>query len=272
MLKTIIKSTLAVTALFSFAQTVNAAHSTYSPMAPRQLSVKASHADYSYGLSILPGNSIDSIEVLNRNVFWRGNYLVFDRYLLRPVAHAYAKLPNFAKDGVHNFFSNISDLNNTVNNPLVGRFKDSSISISRFTINSTLGLLGLIDVAKHMGLEQKSMSMNTVLGKAGVDQGEYFMLPALGPTTERNIHGSLADSWTFAPFNVWTSAALHVVEAIDIRARLIDQEELIDKSVDPYAQMRQIYLMYQEGQVNPEASMEVKKDENVEEFLDEIDG
>ena len=81
MLKTIIKSTLAVTALFSFAQTVNAAHSTYSPMAPRQLSVKASHADYSYGLSILPGNSIDSIEVLNRNVFWRGNYLVFDRYL-----------------------------------------------------------------------------------------------------------------------------------------------------------------------------------------------
>ena len=65
---------------------------------------------------------------------------------------------------------------------------------------------------------------------------------------------------------------MHVVEAIDIRARLIDQEELIDKSVDPYAQMRQIYLMYQEGQVNPEASMEVKKDENVEEFLDEIDG
>ena len=97
MLKTIIKSTLAVTALFSFAQTVNAAHSTYSPMAPRQLSVKASHAYYSYGLSILPGNSIDSIEVLNRNVFWRGNYLVFDRYLLRPVAHAYAKLPNFIK-------------------------------------------------------------------------------------------------------------------------------------------------------------------------------
>ena len=59
---------------------------------------------------------------------------------------------------------------------------------------------------------------------------------------------------------------------MDIRARLLDQEELIDKSVDPYAQMRQIYLMYQEGQVNPEASMEVKKDENVEEFLDEIDG
>lgn len=110
------------TALISFAllSEASASHSNYSPMAPRQISVKASHADYSYGLSVLPGNSVDSIEYINKNAFWKLNYVVLDRYLLRPVAHGYSKLPDFAKSSVHNFFSNLSDLNNTVNNVLVG--------------------------------------------------------------------------------------------------------------------------------------------------------
>ena len=97
------------TALISFAllSEASASHSNYSPMAPRQISVKASHADYSYGLSVLPGNSVDSIEYINKNAFWKLNYVVLDRYLLRPVAHGYSKLPDFAKSTVHNFFSNL---------------------------------------------------------------------------------------------------------------------------------------------------------------------
>ena len=83
MIKKILCTALVSFSLFSEA---NASHSNYSPMAPHQISVKASHADYSYGLSILPGNSIDSIEYINKNAFWKLNYVVLDRYLLRPVA------------------------------------------------------------------------------------------------------------------------------------------------------------------------------------------
>lgn len=268
MIKKVLLSALISLALISEA---SASHSNYSSMAPRQISVKASHADYSYGLSVLPGNSIDSIEYINRNAFWKLNYVVLDRYLLRPVAHVYSKLPDFAKSSVHNFFSNISDLNNTVNNALVGEPVSSGVSLGRFTINSTVGLLGLIDVAKHVGLEQKSMSMNTVMGKAGVDQGAYIMIPAYGPTTERGIHASAADNWPYYFVTPWTSIACTVINGIDERASLIPQEEAIDKAVDPYAQLRQVYLMYQEGRVNPDVSMENKEDKNVDSYLDEID-
>ena len=104
MIKKILCTALVSFALFSEA---NASHSNYSPMAPRQISVKASHADYSYGLSILPGNSIDSIEYVNKNAFWKLNYVVLDRYLLRPVAHGYSKLPDLAKSSVHNFLTEL---------------------------------------------------------------------------------------------------------------------------------------------------------------------
>lgn len=268
MIKKILCTALVSFSLFSEA---NASHSNYSPMAPHQISVKASHADYSYGLSILPGNSIDSIEYINKNAFWKLNYVVLDRYLLRPVAHGYSKLPYLAKSSVHNFFSNLSELNNTVNNVLVGDPISSGVSLGRFTINSTVGLLGFIDVAKHMGLEQKSMSMNTVMGKAGVDQGAYIMVPAYGPTTERSIHASAVDNLPYYFITPWTSIACTVINGIDVRASLIPQEEAIDKAVDPYAQLRQVYLMYQEGKVNPNASMENKEDKDVESYLDEID-
>ena len=122
-----------------------------------------------------------------------------------------------------------------------------------------------------MGIEQKAMSLNTVAGKAGVDQGEYLMVPVLGPTTERGLVTNTADSWPYMFLNPYAAAAAFAVQAVDTRASLIPQEEMVDKAVDPYAQMRQIYLMHQEGKVNPEASMENKADENVDEYLEEID-
>ncbi|WP_281071997.1 MlaA family lipoprotein [Succinivibrio dextrinosolvens] len=246
-------------------------HSNYSPMAPRQLTYKASHADYSYGLTILPGNSIDSIEGFNRNLPWQTNYYVLDRYILRPVAHGYAMLPQFSRTGIHNFIGNVGELNNTVNNLFLGNFADSGISVSRFAINSTIGILGLFDVATPMGIERREMSFDTVQGRAGADSGAYLMIPAMGPSTERALHGTVVDAWPtyFVSFPI--SLAFNAISVIDTRAGLIPQEEMIDNSVDPYAQVRTAYLQYHEGKVNPNAAMENKKDENVEEFLDEID-
>ncbi len=264
-------ASLAVTLALFLGGTAHAFHSNYSPMAPRQLTYKASHADYSYGLTVLPGNSIDSIEGLNRNGPWQTNYYVLDRYILRPVAHGYAKLPQFSRTGIHNFIGNVGELNNTVNNLFLGNFADSGISISRFAINSTIGILGLFDVATPMGIERREMSFDTVQGRAGADSGAYLMIPAMGPSTERAIHGTLVDAWPtylVPPLIGWTFKAISV---IDTRAGLIPQEEMIDNAVDPYAQVRTAYLQYREGKVNPDAAMENKKDENVEEFLEEID-
>ena len=89
-----------------------AARSTYNPMVPRQLKIESAQNDYTYGYSILSGNAIDTLEVPNRVVGWTLNYEIFDRYLLRPVAHGYAALPQPVQLGVGNFFSNIAELDN----------------------------------------------------------------------------------------------------------------------------------------------------------------
>lgn len=269
-LKLLLVSLPLVIASFCSSEAI-AAHSSYSPMAPRQISVKAREQDYSYGLTVLPGNSIDSIEWVNRNVGWKINYVILDGYILRPVAHTYAKLPEFSRTGVHNFFSNITDLNNTLNNLLYAEFSNSGVSLSRFCINSTVGVLGLFDVASALGIEKKELSMNTLLGKYGVDQGAYLMVPGMGPATERSLNASAIDKWPYYFITPWGAIACFVVNGIDERSRLIPQEEFIDKSIDSYAQLKQVYLMYQEGKVNPESSMQNKEDKNIDEYLDEID-
>ena len=246
-------------------------HANQNPMSPRKLSVEATNRDYSFGLTVLPGNTIDSVEGFNRAGPWRMNYYVLDKYILRPVAVGYSKLPSFARTGVHNFISNVGELNNTVNNVFVGRFADSGISLSRLLINTTIGVLGLFDVAGAMGINSRQMSFDTVEGIAGVDSGSYIMVPAMGPTTHRALHGTAVDSWPMMLVPPFVSFAFTAVSAVDTRAGLLGQDEVVSNSLDPYAQTRQMYLQYREGKVNPDAAMKVSRDENVEEFMDEID-
>lgn len=252
-------------------QAVMARHSNYSPMAPRTISAESSKKDFSFGLTKLPGNSVDSLEAVNRNGPWVVNYWVLDRYFLRPIAHGYSHLPEFSKTGIHNFFANISDLTGSVDNLALGQVTDSSLSFCRFSLNTTVGLLGLFDVASSFGIERRPMNMSTVLGRYGVDQGLYLMVPGIGPSTERDVHGSMFDSWPYMAVDGGIGFVLKFIDVIDTRAALIPQEKLIDNAVDSYAQMRQIYLMHAQGKVDPNAAMDVQEDKNVEEFIDEID-
>lgn len=264
-------------ALLALAMTLpaHAQHMSLNPMAPRQIYKELSNADYSYGYTILPGNSIDGIEPFNRYVGWSVNYYALDRYFLRPLAHGYSHLPEFMRDGVDNFFSNISDVNATVNNLFLGQFADSGTSFARFFINSTIGLLGLFDPATHLGIKQRSMSFDTVMGRYGADQGEYLMLPFYGPGTERSVEGGAVDSWYYyligEPF---ITAACYLIKGINTRAKFISQEKFVDDAVDPYATMRQLYLSYEQGLVDPNAA-ENKGDNdksNIDEsYLDEVD-
>lgn len=275
-IKTIRKAvgTLVATIAFTALGSVNAwaAHGQYNPMMPRQLSQESAQADYSYGFSILSGHAIDSLDAPNR-AMWFLNYDIFDHYILRPVAHGYAALPQGFQDSVGNFLNNLTEINNVPNNLLVGEPGASGVSLSRFVVNSTIGILGFFDVASHMGLTYSPMQMRTVLGKAEVEQGPFIMIPAYGPTTARDLHGDTIDGLPFFMLSWPITLGKWAVDGIHSRAQLIPQEGVVDNAIDPYIQTRDVFLMYDENKVKPMAEGEVESEDNFDEsLLDEIDG
>lgn len=249
-----------------------AAHGAYNPMMPRQLSEKAASADYTYGYSVLSGHAIDTLEGPNRYM-WYLNYDILDKYILRPVSHGYAYLPQGVQNSVGNFFNNLDEINNVPNNLLVGEFAASGTSLVRLAINSTIGILGFFDVASYIGIKHTPMNMATVLGKGKVEQGPFMMIPAYGPTTARDLHGDIIDGLPWYAVSWPITAAKFVIRGIHDRAQLIDQEPVLDNSIDPYIFTRDAYLMYDENKVNPIQEGEVTDtDDFDDEFLEEIDG
>ncbi len=261
---------LAIPLALSFS--AEASRSILNPMAPRVIHQQAYEQDYSYGYSILQGNAIDSLETPNRVVGWTLNYEIFDRYFLRHVARGYSQLPSGVQNSVGNFLFNLTELNNIVNNALLADAQASAISLGRFGINSTLGILGLFDVASELGLERQPMAMETVLGRAGTEQGPYLMVPLYGPATARDVHGDMADSWPYMFVPFYVKLAQWCLSGVHTRAMLLDQEGVVDKAIDPYAATRDIYLSYNEGLVDPDAAMRADEEPAFDEsYLDEID-
>lgn len=249
-----------------------AAHGAYNPMMPRQLSEKAASADYTYGYSVLSGHAIDTLEGPNRYM-WYLNYDILDKYILRPVSHGYAYLPQGVQNSVGNFFNNLDEINNVPNNILVGELAASGTSLVRLAINSTIGILGFFDVASYIGIKHTPMNMATVLGKGKVEQGPFMMIPAYGPTTARDLHGDIIDGLPWYAVSWPITTAKFVIRGIHNRAQLIDQEPVLDNSIDPYIFTRDAYLMYDENKVNPIQEGEVTDtDDFDDEFLNEIDG
>lgn len=249
-----------------------AAHSTYNPMQPRQLSAKAAQADYTYGYSILAGHSIDTLDEPNR-VMWYLNYDILDRYIFGPAAHVYGALPRGFQDAMGNFFSNLDELNNVPNNLLVGEPGHAATSVGRFAINSTIGLLGFFDVATDMGLEAHPMGMDTVLSKAGMVPGAYIMMPAYGPTTARGVNSDMVDGIPWFAVSFPITFGKGIIRGLHNRAQLIPQEDLLRNSMDSYVTARDAYLMHMDNTANPVQEGVVESEDDFDEsMLDEIDG
>ncbi len=235
----------------------------------------------SHGYAYLPQgvqNSVgnffnnDTLEGPNRYM-WYLNYDILDKYILRPVSHGYAYLPQGVQNSVGNFFNNLDEINNVPNNLLVGEFASSGTSLVRLAINSTIGILGFFDVASYIGIKHTPMNMATVLGKGKVEQGPFMMIPAYGPTTARDLHGDIIDGLPWYAVSWPITTAKFVIRGIHNRAQLIDQEPVLDNSIDPYIFTRDAYLMYDENKVNPIQEGEVTDtDDFDDELLDEIDG
>ena len=221
-------------------------------------------------------DSKDPFEPLNRT-FWDFNYDILDKYILRPTAVAYVDyMPQVARTGLLNMAENLEEPSNSLNNLLQGKLDGTFISLGRFMLNSTVGLLGLFDVASEIGLEPANEGFGEVLGKWGVGTGAYLMIPAMGPSDIRSSVGDFVDT-SYSPIdglNLYFGILRIGINALEGRASLIQQEQTLNSSADPYAFVKSAYFQNLEfkvtdGKVETSAEEEQFEDD-LDDFLDDL--
>ncbi len=183
----------------------------------------------------------DPFENINRKTFEFNQNL--DEKILKPTAKFYSKFPPRVKNGITNFFNNLEEVDTCVNQLLQGKPKKSANDLTRFLINSTVGLGGFIDVASTMGLERHEEDFGQTLAVWGVGEGPYIMLPGLGPSTLRDTFSKPVSSFLSVTFHMTetdVNIALKSIDAIETRERLLDVESLL--SGDKYAFVKDAYI------------------------------
>ena len=139
-----------------------------------------------------PSEIKDCFEKINRATFAFNQTL--DGLIFKPVASVYRKLPSPMKSGVSNSLDNLSNLVTIPNNIIQGDFKSAGINTGRFIVNTTVGVLGLMDVATGIGMvEYEKEDYGQSLAKHGVGPGCYVVLPVLGPSTARDTLSTAAN-------------------------------------------------------------------------------
>jgi phospholipid-binding lipoprotein MlaA len=204
----------------------------------------------------------DPWEGFNRKVFVFND--TFDRYLLKPLARGYmVVMPDWADRGLYNFFGNLTEPRVIVNGLLQGKFRQAGSDGLRFVLNSTVGLLGFIDVASRFDLRKHDEDFGQSLGVWGLSSGPYLVLPLLGPSTVRDGVG-LAPDFMLDPIaridEDETRYAVIGFKAVIVRAHLLSSEKLI--SGDRYLFIRDAYLQNREF---------LTKGQTRDPFLDESD-
>ena len=190
--------------------------------------------------------------------------MAVDDIILEPIAKGYNKLPSPVKTGTSNFTSNIGTLLSIPNNILQGNFKQLGHSVGSFTINSTVGILGILNPAEKIGLKPHKEDVGQTLGTYGIGTGCYFVLPILGPTTARDSIGLIADTF-IDPFahvtlrekelfstsgNSMDYYTIRATTAVDFRADNEKNFESLEKnSLDLYSSLKSIYLQDRENKI-----------------------
>lgn len=198
-------------------------------------------------------NPRDPFEGFNRAMFNFNDAL--DEHALKPVATAYQEnLPSVVQTGIGNFFGNIGDIWTAVNNLLQGKVADGASDFMRVAINSTFGLLGLIDIGSDVGLQKHKQDFGATLGVWGVGSGPYVVLPFFGPTTMRDAAALpidySGDLWQNAtPIKLRNTGS--VLRVVDKRAVLLDASNLLeDAALDRYEFVRDAYLQRRASQIS----------------------
>ena len=201
-----------------------------------------------------PGQVKDCFERLNRTTFKLNQ--VLDAAIIEPIAKAYRVLPPPIRTGTSNALDNVSNLITIPNNILQGELKKAGINTVRLIINTTVGVVGIFNVAQKMGFpEYEKEDYGQTLGTMGIGPGCYVVLPVLGPSTVRDTAGSFinifgGDPWYNASINGNNEflsksqyVATKVLAGVDFRAKNIDSIDNLEKnSMDFYASVRSLYL------------------------------
>ena len=208
----------------------------------------------------------DPLEDLNRKTYEFNEKL--DSIILKPTAELYSKFPPKVKQGVTNFFNNLEEIDTSVNQLLQGKPKKSLNDLTRFVINSTIGIGGLFDVASKMGLERHEEDFGQTLAVWGVPEGPYIMLPFLGPSTLRDTASRPVSSFLSVTFHMTdtdVNIALKSVDALETRERLLDVESLM--SGDKYSFVRDAYMQSMEYEIKDGIDVEDEFVDDMEDFL-----
>ena len=225
------------------------------------------------------GQIKDCFEPLNRATFALNQSL--DKIIFKPVAKAYRILPSPVRAGTSNALDNLSSVVTIPNNLLQGEFKKAGINTGRFVINTTIGVIGIFDIAEMIGFpEYEKEDYGQTLGSYGIGPGCYLVLPVIGPSTVRDTVGSLAnltggDAWYnvtvandthhFSDFDYWGT---RISAGIDFRAKNIDSFDNLERnSIDFYASVRSLYLQDRQQKIaNSNAITETQNDSDWEEI------
>ncbi|MBF0285397.1 MAG: VacJ family lipoprotein [Magnetococcales bacterium] len=198
----------------------------------------------------------DPLEGWNR--FWFGFNDLFYDFVLRPVAVGYsAVIPEGGRETVQDFFSNLTTPVRLVGSVMQGKGERAGNELGRFCINTTLGVLGLFDVAAHQYeiRRQDAEDMGQALGSYGMGEGLYLVWPILGPSTARDSLGLVGDylvnPMSYYPTDTSDKAAVFGLRLINETSfRMADYDNVRSASVDPYVAFRHAYVQLRREKIN----------------------
>lgn len=224
------------------------------PLADLEIDPNASQYQFERS-SLRALNVQDPIEGFNRRIYrFNGQ---FDYLVYLPVVRTYEwATPAFVRTGVSNVFANLADVPNLGNSILQGKVQRSMRTTARLLFNTTLGVVGLFDVAKAMGLPQEPEDFGQTLGVYGVPPGPYLILPFLGPSSLRDATGRAVD-WSIEDASAFlnnrqimnNNSWSYGLYAIDIRYKNGFRYGALDSPFE-YDQVRYLYTKLREFQIS----------------------
>jgi len=195
----------------------------------------------------IPDPDPDPFEPFNRAMFRFNDDL--DKKILIPIANGYqTHVPTTVRIGIFNFFSNVAEGRNILQNLLQGKFNNALECTARLMVNSSVGLFGFVDVASQSGLPKYKEDLGQTLAVWGFDHGPYIVLPVLGPSSGRDVWGTASYFFYTDPTGYLTDTesrfALLLVDLVDTRSRLINASTVFEQAalIDPYIFQRESYF------------------------------